>query len=173
MGTTLDRFFGGPVLSPRSPLEDFFNTGFFQPLVGVQNYRTALPQATVNQNDDGATVEIGLPGFTPEDVEVSVENKTLYISADRKGQSKEEDSGAATWQRSYQRSMTLPDGVDEESIAASIENGLLTIRIPRLVEDKKGESRRKIEINQSSTAIEGKPAEESPEGKTQEESVAA
>lgn len=155
MGTTLDRFLGGPLLSPRSLLDDFFGPGFLNAMMEPRAYRNLLPQATVKQDDGGATLEVGLPGFSPEEVDVSVENNTLFINAERKGQRENDEEGATVWERSYQRAVTLPDGVDEEGISASFENGLLAVRIPRLTEEQKVANRRRISIKQGSPEIEG------------------
>lgn len=167
MGTALDRFFGGSVLSPRTMLDDFFSMplmSWAEPRV----IRELVPQATVDRADDAVTLKIGLPGFAPEDVDVFVENDMLTIHAERHKTSSGNGNGAV-WDTNYRRSVTLPDNVDQEGIEANLENGLLAVRIPYLTDEQKEARRLKIEVKRSTPEVEAgrsSGAEQKEESKT-------
>ncbi len=67
-----------------------------------------------------------LSGFSPEELSVKIENGKLYISANR-----EEDFGGSKSTRQFNRTVDLPDPVDEENISSSLnDDGILTIEAP-------------------------------------------
>ena len=82
--------------------------------------------------DDHYVLTADLPGVDPGSVDVSVDNGTLTITARRTARS---DDGAQ-WLASerffgsYRRQLSLGDGVDASAIAATYENGVLTVTIP-------------------------------------------
>jgi HSP20 family protein len=84
---------------------------------------------------DGYTVKAAMPGFKPEEVEVSLADGVLDIRAQRKQESESKDGGYLRRELSignYARSVQLPDGIKEGDIKASFENGMLTIEIPKV-----------------------------------------
>jgi HSP20 family protein len=94
--------------------------------------------------DDHYVLTADLPGVDPGSVDLDVDNGTLTISAHRTARSEE----SVQWLSSerffgtYRRQLSLGEGVDTAGIAASYENGVLTVTIP-LAERAKA---RKIEI---------------------------
>ena len=85
-------------------------------------------------DDDTRVVRAELPGIDPaEDVELTVTDGMLRIKAERRTESESEDKGYLRHELhhgTYQRTLPLPEGVDEDAIAASYKNGILEIRIP-------------------------------------------
>jgi HSP20 family protein len=84
---------------------------------------------------DGYTVKAAMPGFKPEEVEVSLADGVLDIRAQRKQESESKDGSYLRRELSignYARSVQLPDGIKEGDIKASFENGMLTIEIPKV-----------------------------------------
>ena len=75
--------------------------------------------------------------FTPsflkrEDVDVSLRNGVLTISGERKEEEEHKDAGYLVKERRYgafRRSMTLPEGIDEERIKASFKDGMLEVTV--------------------------------------------
>ncbi|QZX99141.1 Hsp20/alpha crystallin family protein [Halobaculum rubrum] len=97
--------------------------------------------------DDEFVVIIGLPGFDREDVSVTVTDHTLRVSAehDESTEVHEGDERVVRRERrheSVQRSITLPDEVDVDSVTARMTNGVLTVTLPRI----EGEPSREIDI---------------------------
>lgn len=74
-----------------------------------------------------------LPGVDPESIDVSIDNGTLTIRAER---SEQREQSTADWiaserfTGSYMRQLSVGDGVDAEGIEASYTNGVLTVTIP-------------------------------------------
>jgi HSP20 family protein len=94
----------------------------------------------VREDADHLYVEAELPGFKKEEVDITLENQTLTISAERRQTPEEENKGE--WllnERRYTRflrSFTLPPTVSEQSVNAKLENGLLTITLNKREESK-------------------------------------
>ncbi|MEO6866907.1 MAG: Hsp20/alpha crystallin family protein [Gaiellales bacterium] len=97
-----------------------------------------------------------LPGISEDDVKIEIHDRTLSISGERNYEQKTgEDSGYIRMERSFgrfERSVTLPEGVDFEAIEASFDRGVLELRIPKPVEAEP----RRIEITTNGkSSIEG------------------
>ena len=77
-------------------------------------------------------VRVEMPGVKPEDVHVAVHNRVLTISGERKVDEEEERAGYYVRELrhgSFQRSMILPEGVDEEKIHARYQDGILEVAL--------------------------------------------
>jgi HSP20 family protein len=88
----------------------------------------------VTNGKDELVVEAALPGFKPEDVDITVENGTLSISAQSQTEtsSGEGESLVQEIRRgSVSRVVSLPNGLEPDKASATFENGILTLRIPR------------------------------------------
>lgn len=87
----------------------------------------------VQRTDDGYRVEAALPGFKPEEIEVTLERGTLTISA-RRSEEKKAEQGRylrrEVYSGSFQRRLVLPAEVKAEDVHASYENGLLRVEVP-------------------------------------------
>jgi HSP20 family protein len=94
----------------------------------------------VREDADHIYVEAELPGFKKDDVDITLENQTLTIAAERKEEKEKENSG--DWllhERSYSRflrSFTLPPTVDESTVNAKLQDGVLTITLNKREESK-------------------------------------
>ena len=92
-----------------------------------------VPAMEVRQRDDGLVIHADLPGLTPDDVHVELENGVLTISGERRDSSEDRQEGRYHSERSYgafSRSIALPDGVDENQVNARFEHGVLEVTIP-------------------------------------------
>jgi HSP20 family protein len=75
-----------------------------------------------------------LPGVRPEDVALSLENSTLRIWGEKQRQSDGRSGRAHSLERSYgrfERRFALPSTIDPDRISASLEQGMLTVTIPK------------------------------------------
>jgi HSP20 family protein len=75
-----------------------------------------------------------VPGFSPEQVQVTVDQNWLVIHADRKQESETTEGGYVRRERrsaSVHRRLALPEEVDAAGISASFSNGELSITVPR------------------------------------------
>jgi HSP20 family protein len=94
----------------------------------------------VREDGDHIYVEADLPGFNKDEVDITLENSTLTISAERKAETKQEKAGEYLLnERRYQRflrSFTLPPTVDDQSVQANLKDGVLTITLNKREETK-------------------------------------
>ena len=103
----------------------------------------------VREDGDHIYVEAELPGFRKEDVDITLENQTLTISAERKEEAEQGEKEKAGWllrERRYNRfvrSFTLPPTVDEQSVQAKLDNGILKITLSKREETKP----RKVQVS--------------------------
>jgi HSP20 family protein len=96
-----------------------------------QSFDLALDVLTTN---DELVVTCDVPGVKSEDLEITLENHVLTIKGARNWESHDENSRHMVLGRSYgafARSITLPQYLDEEKLAAHLSDGVLTIRIPK------------------------------------------
>ena len=85
--------------------------------------------------DDAIVVVADVPGYEPEDIDVSVSDRQLTIAAERGSESGTDDDAQyyrrERTRQSVSRTVTLPTAVDEHEASASYENGVLTVELPK------------------------------------------
>lgn len=113
-------------------LDDFFND------VVTTQRESFVPRLDISENDDQFEINVELPGMDKDDIDVSLNNNQLTVSGQRKWENEDKDKTYHRIETSYgefSRTFTLPDNVDEESINAEYDNGVLNITINK-AEDK-------------------------------------
>jgi HSP20 family protein len=93
----------------------------------------------VEDADDSFVVTADLPGFDKDDIDVEVRDRTLHVSAvhEEETEAEETEDEETTFIRrerskqSVSRSVTLPQAVEEAQAAATFENGVLTVKLPK------------------------------------------
>lgn len=128
---------------------------FFGPATGVDaRSQRWVPPMDVMEEGDQYVLRIDLPGVAEHDLTIEVQDRQLTIAGERSfSPEPQHDGGYVRLERSYgsfQRSLTLPEGVDGDAIDATYEHGVLELRIPKPVEAKP----RRIAISRSDTAEE-------------------
>lgn len=125
----------GELVTLRQAMDRLFEDSFVRPRTWLTSTGDGLglPLDVVNEKDS-LVVEAALPGFSPDDVEVTVEDGTLSIRAD--AHSEESTGEGETLVReirrgSVSRILALPTGLEPDKASATFENGILTLRIPR------------------------------------------
>jgi HSP20 family protein len=120
--------------------------------------RRWVPPVDLVEAEDHFVLKADLPGLREGDVNIEVQDGTLTISGERKAEHEQRERGWYRIERSFgsfNRSLTLPDGVDPDRIAASFSDGVLEVRVPKPEERKP----RRISISSSGASGNGKPAE--------------
>ena len=138
-----------------------FGTLFDAPIAGGAGAasRRWIPAMDLIEENDEYVLHADLPGLSEKDVKIELEDNVLSISGTRKSEQENRKDGYYRVERatgSFSRSLTLPEGVDPESIRAQFENGVLEVRIPKPEERK----RRRVEIGvggKSPTIEQGAP----------------
>jgi HSP20 family protein len=90
------------------------------------------PSIDVLSKDGDLMVRAELPGVKQEDVDITLQDRVLTISGQRKAEQEEKRGGYYVRERrygSFSRSLTLPEGLDESNIHARYENGVLEVTL--------------------------------------------
>lgn len=130
--------------------------GFFNRMLGrdIDGGQFAPYGVDVREDADHIYVEAELPGFRKEDVDITLENQTLTIAAQRGshtgngngGQHQQKPGAMLLNERRYTRflrSFTLPPTVDEQNVDAKLQDGVLTITLNKREESKP----RKVQVS--------------------------
>jgi HSP20 family protein len=106
-----------------------------------------VPDLDAHDNDKSMTIEVELPGVEEKDVSVTYSNGYLTIKGEKKTEREEKKENYYLSERSFgsfERSLRLPDTLDDSKIEARFDKGVLKISAPKRPEAQKSE--RKIEI---------------------------
>jgi len=101
--------------------------------------RAWAPAVDICENENNIVLKAELPGVDPKDVEVRVEDNTLYLKGERKFEKETKEENYHRIERSYgsfARSFALPNSIDAEKVAAEYQDGLLTLTLPKREETK-------------------------------------
>lgn len=93
--------------------------------------RIAEPAADLYEDDDNVYVRMEVPGVKKKELEVSLENAVLTVSAEASDKDKESERSY-----SFRRTVSLPEGIDGAKVKARLEDGILTITAPKAEERK-------------------------------------
>lgn len=88
----------------------------------------------VIEDETGYTVKASIPGITPDDLNITLEDNVLTIQGEMKGETETEGVRYHLRERrqgSFSRSINFPLNVNSDAVAASYENGVLTLNIPK------------------------------------------
>ena len=109
---------------------------------------TEYPPLNVWSNEEETVVQAELPGFAPEDIDISVVQNTLTLRGSRKPEELKEGETyhrRERWTGQLVRTLELPFEVDSDKVEAEFKSGVLSIRLPRAEEHKP----KKIEVKAS------------------------
>lgn len=125
---------------------------------GGERQRMFAPMVDVFENDDSIELRAELPGIKPEEIEIDLTDNVLTLSGERKLEHDEEREGYRKIERSYgrfSRSFTLPRNVDQENIKAEMNEGVLSLCLPK----REVQKARRIEVGGEGKLGEGKKEE--------------
>ena len=119
-----------------SVFNDLFDTDF------MPKASATAPAINVKENDKAYIVELAAPGMKKEDFHVHINDEgNLIIKMEQKEDHKEEDKNTRYLRREfsyskYEQTLILPDDVQKDQISAKVEHGVLTVQLPKMVEEK-------------------------------------
>jgi HSP20 family protein len=149
----------------QNEMNRLFNTFFEAPTPGNASataLRRWIPAMDLVETDDDFVLRADLPGLSENDVKIELEDNVLTISGERKAEHEERKEGYYRVERasgSFVRSLTLPEGVDPDSVKANFERGVLEVRIPKPEERKPRKVA--ISVGQEPKTIEGSESSQS------------
>ena len=106
---------------------------------GEVSTRTWAPPVDIYENGDNLVLKAELPGINPDDVEIRVEDNTLYLKGERKFEKEVKEQNYHRVERSYgtfTRTFSLPNSIDSDKVAANYKDGVLTLTMPKKEEAK-------------------------------------
>ena len=117
--------------------DDFFNTDF------MPRANSTAPAVNVKESEKAYTMELAAPGIKKEYCRVGInEEGNLTVAIENKVEHKQEDKHHHYLRRefsysNYEQAYTLPDDVERDKISAKVEDGILTVTMPRLAKEEK------------------------------------
>ncbi|MCI6821946.1 MAG: Hsp20/alpha crystallin family protein [Bacteroidales bacterium] len=146
-----------------SIFDDFFDNNW------MNKTNATAPAINVLERRDAYVVEVAAPGMTKKDFNIHIdENNNLIISMEKKEEHKEGDNcgcnGEAKgttvkckdeesrylrrefYYSKFQQALILPDDVDKMSISAQVENGILSVTLPKQTPEQKEKLLQHIEV---------------------------
>ncbi len=104
------------------------------------------PSLDLSESDSDYLIELEVPGLEPDDMEITLSDRTLTIKGEKQ---QEKDEEAREYHRierrfgSFTRQVHLPEVASEEEIEAEYERGVLRITIPKTTES----ATKRIDVN--------------------------
>ena len=129
-----------PVMYTNDWISKAFNDFFKNDYMPRAN--ATAPAINVKETPQAYVVELSAPGASKDDFIVNINDEgNLALKLERKENEQESDKQYHYLRREfsytkYEQTLILPDDVDKEKIAAKVENGVLTIHLPKLDEQK-------------------------------------
>ena len=131
------------LLTAQDRFNQLFNQAFGQALgsEGQEDLSNRMwaPAVDIYESEQNLVVKTELPGIDPKDVEVRIENQTLFIRGERKFERDVKEQSYHRVERSYgsfARSFTLPNTVNPEHVKAEYKDGVLTLTLAKREEAK-------------------------------------
>ena len=126
---------------------DFLNTDF------MPRANSTAPAVNVKENEKAYVMEVAAPGIKKECCRINVDQEgNLSLSIENKSEHKEESKKQHYLRRefsysNYEQTYTLPEDVNREGIEAKVDNGILTVTLPKVSKEEKQKNTRAIEVS--------------------------
>jgi HSP20 family protein len=138
-------------------LNDWFDNDFSDNFFnGVRRVNATAPAVNVKEDADKYTMEVAVPGIKKDyvridlnkdgDLELAIENKLEHHEEDGKEERKEHYLRREFSYSNYQQVYSLPEDVDKDHISAKVEDGILSIELPKIKKEEANVNGRSIEI---------------------------
>ncbi len=127
------------LFSLRRAMDRLFDDDVIRPRAWRPFALGAEPALDITTTPDELVVKASLPGWKPEDVDVTLTGRTLVVAGEVKEEARREDE---SWilneirRASFSRTLELPEGLLGDRATATFEHGILTLRIPKAEEVK-------------------------------------
>ena len=127
--------------------DDFFNNDW------IPRMKATAPAVNVKEDAKAYTMELAVPGIKKEFCRVNINaDGNLEVAIENKLEHKEENKKEHFLRRefsysNYQQTYVLPDDIEKEHIAAKVDNGVLTITLPKFTKEEVKQIQRQINID--------------------------
>jgi HSP20 family protein len=128
------------IMTLRQAMDRLFEYSFVRPSRNPgTNGHISAPALDIYQKPDEIVVKAALSGVKPEDVNIDITGDTLTIKGERKAEQEIKREDYLYQERRYgafSRTVVLPDGLKSDKAEATMEDGVLTLTIPKAEEVK-------------------------------------
>ncbi|MDY6437458.1 MAG: Hsp20/alpha crystallin family protein, partial [Bacteroidales bacterium] len=128
-----------PTMRSNNWIPAVFNDLFYNDMMPKAN--CTAPAINVKESDKAYTVELAAPGMNKQDFNVHINDEgNLVVKMEHKEEHKEEENKNVRYLRrefsysKYEQTLILPDDVKKDAISAKVEDGVLTVELPKVVE---------------------------------------
>lgn len=122
-------------------MPNFFDDDFFPVL---HNRTSSMPAVNIKEDEKHFVLDLAIPGMDKKDLNIDINEDVLTISSETKNEATSEGDGYKKKEFNYSsfcRSFYIPENVNREKIEASYKDGILTISLPKMEEEKKNLTR--------------------------------
>lgn len=129
-----------PILALQQEMNRMFGQFFGDALPGFESF-AAFPAVSVSENTATVTVTAEVPGLTAQDLDIAVDGNLLTLRGHKQAETEAKDD-KESWHRversygSFVRRVELPSAVDSGRAEATLEKGVLTLKLPRIAAEK-------------------------------------
>ncbi len=136
------------VFSLRDAMSHLFDESFWSPsdLSLLDSTGSFYPKADISEDDKEVKITVEVPGIDPEKIDIEVEENSISLSGKVEKEDEQKNKRIYRYERSYgefRRDFALPSKIDPEKALAKTKNGVLTVTLPKVKQERK----RKVEVN--------------------------
>ena len=105
----------------------------------VKNEMETSPAVDVRETEKSYIMEVYLPGYSENDIDISMKDRVLTLSCKKEKKEEKKEGGYLIKERNnfeFKRRFNFSDDIDETSVSAVFENGVLEVNIPKKAETK-------------------------------------
>ncbi|MCB8927985.1 MAG: Hsp20/alpha crystallin family protein [Ardenticatenaceae bacterium] len=124
----------GEMARMRNEIDRLFEDAFNAPVGKWERNSVWGFPLDVTENEDTFTVKAAVPGMNPDDLEITITDNVLTIKGETQDEEVRDDEKVHLRERrfgSFMRSISLPTPVESDNVEANMENGVLTLQIPK------------------------------------------
>ena len=125
-------------------IEDMFRDPFFS------HKENKLMKTDIRENEDNYLIDIDLPGYSKDNIKISVEDGYLIVNATVDSDNEESEKGKFVRKERYygecSRSFYVGKNIETKDVKASFKNGTLCLEIPKIDESKKQSEKEYVQI---------------------------
>jgi len=103
-----------------------------------------MPAVNIREDEKNFVLDLAVPGMDKKDLKIDIQEDVLTISSEIQNETNEERDGYKKKEFNYSsfcRSFYIPENVNRDQIEANYKDGILTISLPKMEEEKKNLSR--------------------------------
>ena len=147
---------------PQSPFNSLMNDPFFRSFFSNNEGMGSAFRVDVKEQDNAYLIEAELPGLREDQINLTIEDDELVISADYQNENKQENGGRVYTERRsghMERSFSL-ENIDQENIGANYKNGILYVTLPKAKPEQKQVRKIPVQVEQGEENKRIEPSQE-------------